>query len=103
MFEFPVVSVLVICVGSVNAGCIWDALFEQPLMAPVMTLLARLRSMAKRVILVREADAASPGVRCIASELQGLRRAAADSLHVLSNCFLHQANLVVRAALQYNI
>ena len=103
VFEFPVVSVPAICAGSVNAEYIWDALFEQPLLAPTFAVIARLRRLARRVILVRETDAASPGHRCIASELRILQQQKLPCLHILSHCFLHQNNLVVREVTFFDV
>lgn len=104
VFEFPIVRVPVICVGSVNASCIFDAIFDQHQFKPVRELLVQLRSCASRVVLVREVDSARCGLKSLAGKLAAIRRSAeayADTaLHFVSPCLLHQVNIIARECMQ---
>ena len=104
IFEFPLVRAPVICIGSVNASCLYDAVFDQHQFRPVLDMLKQLRSRASRVILVREVDSARSGFKAIVGELAAIRMSgesyAATLLHFVSCCFLHQVNMIARELVQ---
>ena len=73
-FEMPILRLPSILVGSPNAGCIWDCLWEQKFFATVRERLESLQSHAQLKIFVREPDAASVGLRTLHFELAEIRR-----------------------------
>ena len=73
MFWLPVVRFPVIMIGAVTAGTICDGVFDIAAYNTTKSHLQTLRRRAKRVVLVREPDAAGKGLLSLANELRILR------------------------------
>jgi hypothetical protein len=102
---FPFLRPPVVCVGSENAGCLWDALFGQPFLVAALDFCREARKHAQTTVSAREMDAASTGFRTIAWEGEEFRKDAMENvananLHSIMPCGLHQVNTVTREVLK---
>jgi hypothetical protein len=94
----PLIRLPTVNIGSVSAGCLWDAVVEQASYQPIRKLLNDLRQMSVHCFTIRELDAAGPNLKFLAHELAALRLddKTAKVLYSFLLCSLHQGNLLLK-------